>query len=446
MKRVERANRIITKVQETFGLTEDGKNWLITALDPMHDERLRLEGYPDRENGPSLIQMLKQSKTYAKPAAITAPWNLSILADNDMLNSSATDVAVTTNRISYTGAGDFYPMGGVTAVASSSGYAGPLHQVTLAGTTVQLAAMNISGQLTGRMRVISVGFEAVNTTPELYKSGALAVYEQTSSLSNYQTWQDTDGVNSVYTTAVSDHVPPSTVADALNLNGTQQWDAAEGAYCVLNQAVGDNLPCYVNNISRVFTSKDAAGPTPSGASYHAFYDHATNPNEHFIVPFNRKGMLITGLSAESTFTVNYNVVLETFPAWSNSLVLLATPSACNDPKALELYSHITCRLPVGVRFADNGLGDWFLGVADTIADVASQIGRPILGALESYQLDRKQRSVPPNSWVSHGDMSKDLKEKQIKEQPIVSKAKAKPKQSPPRASSVKARAPVAKRN
>jgi hypothetical protein len=118
--------------------------------------------------------------------------------------------------------------------------------------------------------------------------------------------------------------------------------------------------------------------------------------EQKFIPYNPCGAIITGLNDQSTFTLNW---IETFERTINSdqkdLIILAQPSAPVNFQALELYSAVWRDLPVGVPVEENGLGEWFLGVCDSIAECVADIGRPILGAVTGYQNTRKAPVVAP---------------------------------------------------
>jgi len=80
-----------------------------------------------------------------------------------------------------------------------------------------------------------------------------------------------------------------------------------------------------------------------------------------------------------------------------SLSVLAKPSPPVDNVALQLYAEIVQKIPVGVRFKDNGLGDWFLGVVDEVANVVNTIGTPIMSAVDMYRTKRKKQAKKAGS-------------------------------------------------
>jgi len=94
----------------------------------------------------------------------------------------------------------------------------------------------------------------------------------------------------------------------------------------------------------------------------------------FWTEFDISGSYFTGLSLQTTLTVNWNVYVERFPTQLDiDLVLLAAPSPPYDIQALEFISECMRLLPPGVMVAENGLGDWFADVLQTGADYVAPL-------------------------------------------------------------------------
>jgi len=110
--------------------------------------------------------------------------------------------------------------------------------------------------------------------------------------------------------------------------------------------------------------------------------------------------------------VNYIVYLERFPAQDDlDLLVVAQRSPEYDIKALEAYSLIAQSLPVGVPFAENGLGDWFKSAvnfaAAQIAPALRLIPHPVaqLGAnaIEVGKMTMDSFSSPPSqTYIASG--------------------------------------------
>lgn len=403
MQRVARANGLLNNIASRTGMSQEGKQWLIAALDPMHDEKLSVTGYPDRTSGVSVCQLVKRSLTLSKPPGVaTSNWNLAIVLDHQILSEPMINCEATANLLTQgIGTPQILTTGGLTWCGTADG-AGDL---STTGNATDHGQLTIPLELTnGRFRVLSQGFEVVNTTADIQKQGAIAVWEQPSVKHDPTIYaiRQPGGTVLTHTTKFVDTAPPRTLAAALLLAGSQQWKAEEGCYCVATMNDLNNPARYVSFNGRVFTQNENDYPNgfTTASTIHNVY--AFNHNNYvnfsgdvlesppsYVSPFNIKGAYLTGLSAATTVTLNYNVWIETFPTDTNQLITLATPSACMDNVALQVYSEIICRMPVGVRFRDNDLGDFFKGVVDTIADVVMSVGKPLMGAAEGWQNARR---------------------------------------------------------
>lgn len=400
----------LDKVLASHSITPEGKQWLIAALDPFHDTKINCDGYPDRSSGNSIVQIIKRTATITVPPDFAVGnWNASFVLDNDMIPAN--------NRL-FQHAYQILHTEDQTAILPTGG----LTYVLTPGNSIDLytsATQNHVGYLSlgedyqqSRFRVIGMGFEVANTTAEIYKQGAVCVWEQTGSGIAPTTMQQLP-VDAQYPVPVSIDAstrPPPTISQALLLGGAQQWAAAEGVYCVSTMSNMDNPARYADYAQRgmyvnetehreyspMWTRPAATAelPPPGGTINIPFPGGEARSftiGQHRLTPFNPKGAYFTGLSYQTTLTVNVNYIIETFPTSLSPLITLATPSPCLDPRALEIYSHVVCRLPPGVRFADNGLGDFFLGIVDTIADIVTTIGRPLVAVAGEYQKYRQQQ-------------------------------------------------------
>jgi len=502
MNKVERGNKMLDRIAQRVGLTEEGKEWLIAALDPMHDEKLKCRGYPDREVGPSVVQVIKQSVAISNPytdGATGAVWGFHLTLDDMMASSSCRNRRAFGNRIDPSTTDSVsLPCGGVN-VTGIRGTA-PIWQfpdTATDATNRSIAYLTVPSEyLEGKSRVLSQGVEVVNTTAELYRGGSLAVYQQPGSKSDHSThlirgaqaslemksyWENkgyeveivydnpveeicdkgpvvrltddrgltkwtpkgkstylklfkkidgkrvevpTSGVGAPLATDYMsfcsvrwESLPPNSLADAMLLCGSKQWDAAKGCYIVQTMNDMENPASPPDYVSTAFNdpsvhpviANSLIVPT-NDLSNSAYFDpyfgfinawtlenaseeldqllFVTHANKR--IPFDRKGVIVTGLTPQSTFTINYNSVIERFLSSSErDLVVLAQPSPCEDLKAMALYSLIARDLPVGVEFTQNDFGDWFLGICDEVANVVSTVGKPIMGAIDSYQQSRQ---------------------------------------------------------
>jgi hypothetical protein len=160
--------------------------------------------------------------------------------------------------------------------------------------------------------------------------------------------------------------------------GSRQWAAEQGCYVVAAFNDDDNPPHpmeYRQPVLYPSSADEAEGlnnfrlhvakpfSTVGGSTAQTAYWRPTR-----WAPINSSGAIFTGLSAQTTLTLQVNMYYEAFPNIAEKeWLVLATPSACYDPLALQMVTHALESLPVGVPAHDNGLGDWFAGVVRDVA-------------------------------------------------------------------------------
>lgn len=388
MTRVSRGERILEKLAARGALTPTGKDWLVAALDPMHDSQLQnLEGWPDVETTPSVVRCIKQSITVASPFGAGPNWDLHVVSwpwanqaafcgtnfarSNNYVNVSSNQLPV-----------NLLGLGGVQCFATPAG--GNCLIGSLQVGTIDLAA----GYLQGPCRLIGQGWEVINTTSDLNKQGQACVYRQPECRMEPQsfTFDNDVPVGGRINPTVADgqifRPMPTTTAAAMLLPGTRQWAAAKGAYVAVPFVGQDNPPNAADYIQPLI-HQDAF--TEDGVTFAADAFVANNvgllgvptftnfaltsgnlastAQAQHLFPMHQTGAIFTGLSDVSTLTLTVNYYLESFPGPAEpGILVLATPSAQYDPIALELFSHCLGTLPVGVPAGDNLFGDWFAGV------------------------------------------------------------------------------------
>lgn len=422
MNNIAKANIKLEQILKNKKITEEGKQWLIATLDPFHDTKIRCEGYPDRSSGNSIVQVIRASRTISAPPGIPANtnWNAAFVMDNDMIPGINRHLDRDFTILVERGENALLPTGGLSWVASIGAVPDLFTTVGAQGTAWDHIALD-NNYNSSRYRVLGMGFEVANTTADIYKQGAVCVWEQPSPGIHPQTFQQLTQTPeyAVPVNRVTSTRPPLDIAQALLLGGSQQWAAAEGCYCTSVMSNLDNPATYIDNAGKLMmnvedsnlvantcwsglTIPSGHAVLPPGGSYRIHYETA-----HKLVPYNMKGAYFTGLSPQTSLVANAVWILETFPTSTSPLVTLATPSPCLDPYAMEIYSHVTCKMPVGVRFADNGLGDFFLGIVDTIAEVVTTIGRPLVAIADGYQQYRaaakaNAKGLPGSTWNTNG--------------------------------------------
>jgi len=388
---ISRAEKALEKLAIRTGMTEAGKQWLIAAIDPFHDDTLKVIGYPDMVGGASVVQCIKQTVTVAIPPAITVGnWDCLISTDN---------------ILSYGGVAANYNMYGNLFIPPATSLQTSLGGLKICGgvpnanlsyvafpTGVNASFVNglqyPPGNVRRRLRILSYGFEAHNITSELNKQGSVTVFEQPQGAHRYSGFV-TNGAATALScplTGVAVQLAPTSLGNAMLLPGSKTWDASAGAYCVCTMNSLDNPPVIADFATPVGASTfdnnypQVANQTvfmpPFGGTQGSFNYSQMN----YVIPYNTKGMYFAGLSATSVLQINFNIWVERFPSEvDGDLTLLASPSAEFDPVAMEAYARIIRMMPVGVPVCENGFGDWFVGGVSFLID--SLIGAPILSNL-----------------------------------------------------------------
>jgi hypothetical protein len=189
----------------------------------------------------------------------------------------------------------------------------------------------------------------------------------------------------------------------MTYGNTVQWPAAEGTYQVVtfhqeeNQLEPDVLghPCFMNN-TRVVN-----GAPVNASDLAAFTDFYNAGNQncatvqaqwHHRVPADISGTMFTGLSKETTLTVNAIFYVEIAPHLYDptfgAYVFTSAVSAKYDPAAMRLYSDLARVMPPGVMQHMNPLGEfwnWLVGtvkkVAPAVMSAVGMIDHPVAQAL-----------------------------------------------------------------
>jgi hypothetical protein len=373
----------LDRLEASKGLTPEGRDWLIAALDPFHDSELTLAGYPDVLTASTVVQLVKQQLQITVPTTgpgtVTAGnnWDCDVvmwpmLAVHPVGISSI----VSPVGIIATGAGGSgFDAGGLTVSAGPQGN-GLWPTNTLNNTSATYTQLNPLPYIKGQGRVIGMGFEVVNTTAEINKQGQVTAWRQPTK------WTPTSlnvaTTPSQYVNGLTTRLPPSTIAQCQLLYGSRSWAAAEGAYVVSRQNGEDNPARIPSFQSSIYTSGDFA----SGVQDIVYTENVATTfngsqvtNSDWYLPFDLSGVHFTGLSFATTLTVNVRWLIERIPGpLEADLVVLATPSCPYDPLALDIYCRCLRDMPPGVMLKENPLGEWFSKVLSTVGNIAPKIG------------------------------------------------------------------------
>ena len=434
-------------------ITPEACDWVKSALDPFHDLQLEhLRGYPDVATEPTVVVKIRQALTVSKPPGLAdgQTWDCHIVTspiDFSPCESSAvraaraipfgdparpTDaVAGLVNRVS-SAAANCHRMDGllINSVPSDATNGGnmtftPEHCPPTAGNGYQLQHINLDDYLDfnptdlGVYRVIYSGFEAVNTTAQIYKQGAVTVYEYGNSFEQGASMPQIEGTTESGDLALPPsqpttwfRCPPNTLAEAKIMPGSHSWAAQDGCYNTA-KFQSENKFQAITRRPWVMAQNNPEAPSQGGyynrdsGSFICDVSLAMDSNAtggllsgnyggpmHFS-QMNTTGAYFTGLSEQTTLFVTWRVGIERLPAANKPAFLaLAQPSATFDPNALVLYNMVANVLPPGCPQGYNDAGKWFRWISDaaqksiptvypivrTAAMLAGTMGRPVLAA------------------------------------------------------------------
>lgn len=396
-------------------ISPTGCTWLKEVLDPMHDHPLGMRaGTPDRTTGASVVSRIRQSMDIVMPDPTVNPhfagvntWNAHIIMSPWLQEVSFRETS-RVNNLLIAPSGNKTLVGGVQSFATPTNGKLDFDEATPTGMSPHLGSLVIeSDYSSGVGRLISIGVEVINTTAALTAQGTVTCWrapEPHLEPSSFCFSSPDGSVEKRTSTAYSGQMyryPPIDTASALLYESTQ-WRAVDGCYMIA-QFHDDNPPQAVNYIQPYFEftsgTEDATydrvllndNVTPLWVPELTPYVDPTSGLEYFgapgikTYPINQMGAMFTGLSVNTTLTMNVIYYYENFPSLANKkLLALAQPASPHDPIAMEYMQRIARQMPVAVPFAENPAGEYFAIVLDALSGAAVAIGaatgQPLLGA------------------------------------------------------------------
>lgn len=198
-----------------------------------------------------------------------------------------------------------------------------------------------------------------------------------------------------YITVWAAPMPPRDLGDATLLAGSKTWEAKKGCYLVSTLNTLDNpAKTQKPQICLYWNSPiDADGGSGLGigtgvADTAAPATDKTQPSMQYTAPFNLAGAFFSGLSDQTTLTINVNWYVERFPTpQDKDLVVMASPSPGHDALAMDIYAKAMRLMPVGVQQNENPFGEWFQSVVRSIGKIVvpalktAGVVNPMAGAL-----------------------------------------------------------------
>lgn len=427
-----RARQIIDGLIASKTLTPKGLNFLTMATDPFHDVPLEPAGFPDINTVPSIVQVFTQTVSISAPTVTgTGPWECHVFFAPYSPPSTSTGALgfapypynPTTGTIDATTA--------LPAATLAPGYniltgpPGTDWSVNPNWTNNSQGIYFPTTVIGGLFRIIAAGVEVVNTSAQLYKSGACTSYRapshRTCGTLNYQIGTEVPIIQTKYgdhrpksetlpvTTIIPAtfiEMPPTSQSLAQLYPNSRTWAAEEGYYGIgtLTDADNDYQPAIVGTLVALQPPSNAA--LAASTSQPAWIWGSGNGKTHFgrPLPMDCHGVVATGLNALSTLQVTTRYIIERIPCvYEPQLLVLTRPCSPYDPVALEIYSRTIASLPVGCMVKENPLGEWFTSILEAISSLAPVVGSAFggpgaaIGTLASTAARAAARAIADSS-------------------------------------------------
>jgi len=385
-------------LERSGNLTDQGRQWLLKALDPYHDRELRAADIPYGAAQRVVVQEVDLSTTITTPNNDVWDCHIAILQDlmKGITNANGTQTAdglsgmlVSPGQMQY--GGPNHNDLGVSYCATNVG------DTTFENGAANALALTPWNKINGRSRIIGVAFEVHNITEDLYRSGSVTCYrtsggedEDTLQIVQKQFQQSGLILNApLKVPVIRRSAPPTIEEEAVLMPGSKQWSARDGCYVV---GVIDTLEKQGyrswDSTARVYVSPYKYGKAFSSGQTSAMgkVDEQAYANDSgtmfyptvqyqfFSTGMRCSGAYFTGLSKETKLKLNAKFLVACQPDSDDPLLTLAYPGGPRDDTALTLYSRAVEKLPAGVAVRNNAAGDWFRDVLGTLAHVAPAVG------------------------------------------------------------------------
>jgi hypothetical protein len=393
-------------------VSKESSNWITACLDPYADYQYDVRGLPDERTAPSVVQIHNQSITLSIPTSASGGnWDASIMYSgvNSLINPDARGGLLTVSSSSMV------PWNG-SSFSTGAEFGALTLWAGAAGSTMSTGAPYTSGDYYGslgsnlgtdRCRLIGVGIEVHNTTAEIYKQGTFTIAQLPDNA------EDSTNIQFLNSSALAATIfdvkecqaercciQASTVGPLQNVPGACVWAASEGAYIiprmtkvpreVLSYATGAGAGGHYGANSRNVIVYGTDGKTAVNTPVDYLVSTTPAKSSPIFRPFGSSGfspvqLFASGLSAQTTLTVTFRTIVEYFPALGSTLLPLAEPSPCFDPRALMVYSETMRFLPIAVPVDQNASGDYWKKVLRILGQ-ALKMTAPLFGTYSPIAL------------------------------------------------------------
>lgn len=385
-----KAHAILNGLEKSGTVSKQALQWLTLATDPFHDGALEAAGFPDINTVPTLVQQFTQTVSVDSSGMAGPSWDAHVfLAPFSPDLSGGVDVPMVSADFE---AREQYTQSPPSVNAPTLLRAGYNVVRTSPGAPWYSSGNNAAPQIAipsiiegGCYRVIAAAVEVVNTTPDLYKQGAVTYYRTPSHSKIVTPFYNQQTLGSVYEwpmTMESFALAPFNQAAAQLYPTSRTLAAEEGYYGI---ATLNKTPEFLSAVGcspfgvTAPTAANLLATNPKLVCYiPGFFPTSTRAKTGSarVLPFDVHGAIFTGLSLQTTLQVTTRYFVERIPSAADPdlLVLTRTPTPY-DPVIQEIYSRVLSQLPVGCTVKENPLGEWFNDVLEAVVDYAPGIGK-----------------------------------------------------------------------
>ena len=334
-------------------------NTLSMVTDPYHDYNLQATGFPDGQAAFTCVRRFQGLTTITCPFVLGAgeKWRFTVFTTGLHQVSNLLGGSFSNGLIVETGGTSAF--GPVTVkydhLSASNSLIAVIYQALgPAGDATSTSALD-------RSRIVSLGFELHNVTPELYRGGSLTSYRMNASTEPVMCrYQPLTPANVIYPYCgqLLANLPVDTVTTA-TLPNVRTWEAAAGVYAVA-------LPPANNPFS------SPSGDNKILATY--FANGSNNLTQTCFItpklefgPFSGTGSILNNVGTLSSvftdthtvFTLDYRMILETQTVGLSPLIAFSTKPVPYDRVFLKLYKNMLSTIPSAVPVGFNDAGEWF---------------------------------------------------------------------------------------
>lgn len=397
---VKRSQKSIT----AKGLTPTGRDWLTRALDPYHDDvSVPRAGLPDYSPHATLIKEHNRSINVVAPTAVAEgeTWNVAFVTTPNLCSANYRKVnaAGNGNVILSSTADAIFAAHTVSVITwpadgGSDWFLPGTDNSFVAGVEFGGISLYPGGNETTShtlTRLIGGGFEVANTTSNLYKQGNMvaASCPQIIERDMIPALTDIATNETMGTPCFTARIPPTSI-EAVRANpNAVSWPAEHGVYVPFRMDHAKNNYSIPIDIPLLYQGYQAGSgqallsgvdmPT-TGANNVRFPSVYQKP---FISPIGTSIAMFTGLSSQTTLTLNVRFLEEVAPISDLDLLSYGPEVYPSDPLAMELYQRALMELPVAVTYAENASAEFWGKVVRTIQSIAAPIAGVAGGPMAS---------------------------------------------------------------